>query len=57
MKWWFSKKQEPPDSNRTLQVTYWNCNGMICAIKQQQIQNVMEQELIDITFVDETHFR
>ena len=57
MKWRLSKKHEPPDSNRTVQVTYWNCNGIFCAIKQQQIQNVMEQELIDITFVDKTHFR
>ena len=46
-----------PDSNRALKVTYWNCNGLSCAIKQQQIQDVMEEEMRDIMFVEETHFR
>ena len=56
-KWRTGRQEKPPWTDQTLKLCYWNCNGLGCMIKQQQIQNAMEEEQIDIMFVDETHFR
>ena len=54
---WLKKKKVLPEATTPLRLCYWNCNGLGCVLKQQQIAEVMEGEQIDLMLVDETHFR
>ena len=56
-KWRTGRQQKPPWTDQILKLCYWNCNGLGCVIKQQQIKDAMEENHIDIMFADETHFR
>ena len=56
-KWRTGRQQKPPWTDQTLKLCYWNCNGLGCVIKQQQIKDAMKEEQIDIMFADKTHFR
>ena len=56
-KWRTGRQEKLPWTDQTLKLCYWNCNGLGCVIKQQQIKDAMEEEQIDIMFVDKTHFR
>ena len=40
-----------------LKCVYWNANGLHCLCKQQELIDLMEQELLDVVMVDETHFK
>ena len=55
--WRLKKKKVLPEATTPLKLCYWNCNGLGCVLKQQQIAEVMEGEQIDLMLVDETHFR
>ena len=55
--WRLRKKTMLPEATTPLKLCYWNCNGLGCVLKQQEIAEVMEEEQIDLMFVDETHFR
>ena len=45
-------------SNRgILKYLYWNESGMHCLCKQQEFIDLMEQDLLDVVLVDETHFK
>ena len=47
----------PLEKSVPLRICYWNCNGLSCVLKQQQVAEVMEGEQIDLMLIDETHFR
>ena len=40
-----------------LKCVYWNANGLHCLCKQQELIDLMQQELLDVVMVDETHFK
>ena len=53
--WRVKKKKITQEVSTPLKLCYWNCNGLSCVLKQQQIAEVMEEEQIDIMIVDETN--
>ena len=55
--WRVKKNKTTQEVSTPLKLCYWNCNGLSCVLKQQQIAEVMDEEQIDVMMVDETHFR
>ena len=48
--WRLRKKTMLPEATTPLKLCYWNCNGLGCVLKQQEIAEVMEEEQIDLMF-------
>ena len=55
--WRVKKNKITQEVSTPLKLCYWNCNGLSCVLKQQQIAEEMDEEQIDVMMVDETHFR
>ena len=57
-KWlWLRSKPALRQDNTSLriQVSYWNCNGILILCKQEEIVEAMNSEELDLVFIDKIH--
>ena len=51
------KVKQNMSTNGTLNIVYWNCNGIMQFDKLEQIANLINDLHVDICLIDETHLR